>query len=174
MTPTQQKIKDIRQMCSDSLDLSGIRKIYELLAEADMAYHPDDDVTDIKWDHELGYADIERMTWIDNSLIEATSRLGLDIYEESMQGHVRALGDKSCFYPEHRDYADRKWMCFWSVGYHNNDTVTWEVVGADFFNENHGYTNRNDRNDIRNLSLGEEWENYDDRMSGRHWIIRIK
>lgn len=170
----KQAIKMARKVAEhDYSHIGNIRTIYELLSKEGVHWHPDDAIDDIVWsDCKLDDDDIANLIWIDNALWDFFNRNEdqYDIYEESMQAHVRVHGRKSAFYPESRPYEDRKWMCFWDVGYCGNDTVNWEVNKVGFFHEAAGYSD-DEIAEIRDLELGEQWDNWE---CGHHWVVRIK
>ena len=174
MTASNQKLREMnilkaRQLCSDTLALEGVRLVFDLLSQVDVTWHPDDDVTDINWEFEMSDDNIARLVWIDNALIEATSRLDMDIYEECMQSHVRMHGEKSCFWPEHIAYGERAYLCTWE-GY-GPDEETGKIAYAEhalgWFTEELGYEDT-DRDMLASLSIADTHT-----MLG-HTVMRIK
>lgn len=163
-------LRKARELCSEDLAVAGVRLVYDLLADVELTWHPDDNIEDIKWDVHLDDEDIARLIWIDNSLIEACGRLELDIYEESMQSHVRVHGDKSCFWPEHRAFEERRFLCTWE-GYSADGTIQYEEHGLGWFCKDRGYEDT-DIDFVKSLSIGDTHTNGG--PCDLHTVLRIK
>lgn len=96
-------VQDAIKFCRDNCRYNTVedfREALEILAKADLSWHPDDDISDIVFDQEINESDRAKLVWIDNALWDFCNAQELDIYEETMQAHVRAHGEKSCFWPE--------------------------------------------------------------------------
>ena len=149
-TDTQATILLCHITTADSV--ASVRQIFDWLNAAGLNWHPDDDANDIIWaEHEIDGADAHRLNSIMERLCQACREHNLDVYEESMQSHVRMHGERSCFYPEHIPFEQRLYRCVWAEGYTDGDPIVEENT-LDFFTEEIGYE-EDYQQQIRDLCL---------------------
>lgn len=148
--------------------LEDVQDMMQGLAAVGVSWHPDDKIQDLVWDVDISDVAQAKLVLINDEFWSACADMNLDIYEEMMQAHVRAFGEKSAFYPEHIAFGDRWYLATWE-GYEPDEhgAIKFGKHMLGYFSEDNGY-DKTETDMIASLGIADKYS-----LVG-HTVMRIR